>query len=78
MGHQGRFADLLSEYFGETVQVTIALADVHSETPAARAVRLRNERHAQAVQLVQTDPFIQRLVTDFAVELDPEKIEPTL
>lgn len=76
--HQGRFADLLSEYFGETVQVTIALADVHSETPAARAVRLRNERHAQAVQLVQTDPFIQRLVTDFAVELDPEKIEPTL
>lgn len=76
-GHQDRMAELLSQYFGQPVTVVIRQCQVDTETPAAQAIRLRAERHAQAVALVQSDPFVQRLVSEFAVELDPEKIEPT-
>ncbi|WP_317931553.1 DNA polymerase III subunit gamma/tau [Halioxenophilus sp. WMMB6] len=76
--HQARFAELLSNYFDRPLSVAIELGVVDSETPAALAIRLRNERHAQAVSLVRSDPLVQRLVQDFGLEVDPEKIEPTL
>jgi len=76
--HQQRFADQLSDYFTEPVSVVINQTRVSAETPAAQAIRLRQERHAQAVALVQGDPLVRRLVQDFAVEVDPQKIEPTL
>ena len=74
--HQERFATLLSEYFGRPVSVAVTLGQVSSETPALRATRLKRERHQHAVELVQSDPLIQQLVNQFAVVIDPEKIEP--
>ncbi|WP_460050815.1 DNA polymerase III subunit gamma/tau [Sessilibacter sp. MAH2] len=74
--HQQLFSEQLSRYFDHAVTVVVEQGSVTTETPAARATRLKHERHAQAVHLVQTDPFVQRLVTEFAVELDPDKIEP--
>ncbi|BFM06549.1 DNA polymerase III subunit gamma/tau [Halioxenophilus aromaticivorans] len=76
--HQQRFADILSEYFSQPLAVSIRLTQVSAETPAAQSIRLKVERHAHAVALVQGDPLVQRLVQDFAAEVDPEKIEPTL
>lgn len=74
--HQGRFAEILSQYFNHPVSVNITQTQVDAETPAAKSIRLRAERHAHAVALVRSDPLVQRLVQDFGVELDPEKIEP--
>ncbi len=74
--HPERFAGILSEYFGHSVGVDVTLGDVASETPAIRATRIKRERHQEAVHLVQSDPLVQQLVNQFAVVIDPEKIEP--
>ncbi len=74
--HPERFASILSEYFGHSVGVDVTLGDVTSETPAIRATRIKRERHQEAVHLVQSDPLVQQLVNQFAVVIDPEKIEP--
>jgi DNA polymerase-3 subunit gamma/tau len=75
-GHQARFAELLSTYFSQDLDIEVIMGTVTSETPASRAIRLRQERHAQAVQMVTSDPLVQSLVETFAITIDPDQIQP--
>lgn len=74
--HQQRLAALLSDYFGEPVDVRIDLGDVDGETPAACAIRLRQARFEQARQSLHADPLVQGFIAQFGAVLDEETIRP--
>lgn len=75
-GHQQRLADLLSDYFIERVKVVIQPGKVTAETPAAIAVRLRQERQAEAVASIKNDPIVQQLIEHFGATLREDSITP--
>lgn len=75
-GHQQRLADLLSDYFIERVKVVIQPGKVTAETPAAIAVRLRQERQAEAVASIKSDPIVQQLIEHFGATLREDSITP--
>lgn len=75
-GHQQRLADLLSDYFAETVRVHITLGKLTTETPAMMAIRLRAERLQQAVDAIQDDPVVQQLMAQFGAVICEDSIQP--
>lgn len=74
--HQQRLADLLTDYYGEPISVTIQLGVVERETPAAIAIREKAQRQRQAVETIQNDPIVQGLIEHFGAVIDPESIRP--
>jgi len=74
--HRQRLADLLTNYFGQPVTVHIQLGQVTTETPAATAIRLRQERQAEALAAIKGDPVVQQLLDHFAASLREETVEP--
>ena len=75
-GHQQRLADLLSDYFVETIQVKIQPGKVSVETPAMIAQRHKKERQANAVVAIKTDPIVLQLIQQFDATLREDTIEP--
>lgn len=75
-GHQQRLADLLTDYFVETIRVEIVLGHVTAETPAMMAIRLRQERQAQAEAVIKSDPIVLQLINHFGATLKEDSIEP--
>jgi DNA polymerase III subunit gamma/tau len=74
--HQGRLADLLSNYFIERCSVKIQLGKVTAETPSMIAQRLKIERQAHAVASIKADPIVLQLIEHFDAVLREETIEP--
>ncbi|MDQ2077952.1 DNA polymerase III subunit gamma/tau [Marinimicrobium sp. ABcell2] len=75
-GHQQRLGDQLSDYFGEPVRVRIQPGSVPGETPAAMAIRLRQENLAGAVSAIKNDPLVQQLMDQFDATLREDTVEP--
>jgi len=76
--HQQRLAELLSEYFGTSVQVAISLGKITAETPAATAIRLRAERQQDAVRAIHSDPIVQKLIAHFDAVIREDSIQPVI
>ncbi len=74
--HQGRLADLLSNYFIERCSVKIQQGKVTAETPSMIAQRLKIERQAHAVASIKADPIVLQLIQHFDAVLREESIEP--
>jgi DNA polymerase-3 subunit gamma/tau len=74
--HQQYLADLLGEYFGQTIEVTITLGDVPHETPSQIVIRKRKERQAQAENAINNDPVVQHLQEMVGGHIVPESIKP--
>ena len=77
-GHQGRLSELLVQYFGQPITAVIELGTVTAETPAACAIRIRQEQHAYALHAMNTDPVVQQLLQQFEGVLDEESVRPIL
>lgn len=77
-GHQGRLSELLVQYFGQPITAVIELGTVTAETPAACAIRIRQEQHAYALNAMNTDPVVQQLLQQFEGVLDEESVRPIL
>lgn len=77
-GHQGRLADLLSQYFGQPLTARIELGTVTEETPAQCAIRIREEQQTYALDAITNDPLVQQLLQQFEGELDKESVRPIL
>jgi DNA polymerase III subunit gamma/tau len=75
VSHQQRLADVLSDYFKETVQVRITPGQV-SETPAMIAERERKAKQAAAEMAIQQDPIVQQLISQCNASIQPGSIEP--
>ncbi|MGS2718833.1 DNA polymerase III subunit gamma/tau [Eionea flava] len=74
--HQQYLADLLSDYFGQPIDVTITLGDVPYETPSQIVIRQRQERQAQAEAAIASDPVVQQLQETMGGHIVPESIKP--
>lgn len=74
--HQLRLADLLSDYFIEPIKVVVQAGEVTAETPAAIAIRHKQERQENAVASIKNDPIVQQLIKHFDASLREDTIVP--
>ena len=74
--HQQRLADVLTDYYGQPVRVSIQPGAVSSETPAARALRVKEENRVAALEAMKKDPMVQQLVEHFGATLREDTVQP--
>ncbi|MGO2580761.1 MAG: DNA polymerase III subunit gamma/tau C-terminal domain-containing protein, partial [Halomonas sp.] len=75
--HQTRIERALGEQ-GKPRRVAFYVAELPSnvETPRKREERLNKERHAQAVDLLNHDPHVQKLQQAFGAKLIESSVKP--
>ncbi|MFT7403930.1 MAG: DNA polymerase-3 subunit gamma/tau [Zhongshania sp.] len=69
-----RLGELLSEYFGEQLKVTVDIGDTPHETPAAYKQRCLDERLVVAKQALRSDLHVKRIIEEFDGVLDEESV----
>ncbi|MEX2488475.1 MAG: DNA polymerase III subunit gamma/tau, partial [Pseudomonadales bacterium] len=74
--HEERIARALSKYMGKEVSVTIEVAEINRETPAAAEERKNRERQQMAIQAIENDEKVQTLIEQFNGKLDTGSIAP--
>ena len=65
----------LSEHFGESLNVDIALSAETDETPVQQESRIADERIEKARQTLEADPNVQAMKNMFGAEIKTETIE---
>ena len=73
---KAQLAEALKARFGERLKVRIVAEAPAAETPAEAAVKLAEERQAEARQSVNNDPVVQTLLDTFDATLDQDSIRP--
>ena len=73
---QNSLASALSEYFGETLKVEIAVGPAAAETPVQVEKRKEAEQLDAARAGLEADPNVKALKDMFGAELVPESVEP--
>lgn len=73
--HQQAISATLSEYFGKSVHVTIRIASVAGETPAARRRREKSEAIAAIHQGFYQDTGVNALLSAFDARIEPDSLE---
>jgi len=66
----------LENYFGQSLQVSIAPGELQRETPAMVAHRRKGERQQEAEQSIYSDAMLQQLIDRFDGTVDPASITP--
>jgi len=74
--HRQRIAAAIAEQIGSSVQLQVEVQAPDQETPALAAARKRRERQAEAERLIEEDPLVQQLISDFSAQLLPDSIRP--
>lgn len=74
--HEERIAKALSKYTGTKVSVSIEVAKIDRETPAAAEERKNRERQQMAIQAIENDEKVQTLIEQFNGKLDTGSIAP--
>lgn len=72
--HLGRIKDSFESYFEAQLQLQIEVAQVTSETPAQRKVRIAAERLARAKDIIANDSFVQALTAEMGAQVVPDSI----
>jgi DNA polymerase-3 subunit gamma/tau len=66
----------LSEYLGKPVRLKFSVGIVTGLTPQEMANREKQEKQSQAIQAIETDPFVRELVENFDAKLIVSSIKP--
>jgi DNA polymerase-3 subunit gamma/tau len=74
--HQSKLKAALLQRFGAGFKVVITVAQGAINSPAVIASREQQERQAQAVQDIQSDPFVRELVDSFGARVKESSIKP--
>ncbi|MCL4106558.1 UNVERIFIED_CONTAM: hypothetical protein GTU68_009692 [Idotea baltica] len=75
-GHRSKISLVLENYFGTSLSVSLQSGQVTRETPAMIRQRMKEERQAQAVTEIDSDPLLSQLIERFDGELDRSSIAP--
>ena len=75
-GTLARVREALAVYFGAPVRLAAEVGSVAGQTAAAVASQQRSERLQQAQQAMESDPFVQTLITDFGGRIVPGSVRP--
>ena len=76
LSHQDTLGQALSEYFNHALSVVINSGVTQQETPRAASVRDTAERHAAAVDRLNTDAAVVRFKALFDGSLDESSVKP--
>ena len=68
--------EALSAYFGAPVRLAVEVGTVNGQTAAAAISQQRAERLDQARAAIESDPFVQTLLTDFDGRIVPDSVKP--
>jgi DNA polymerase-3 subunit gamma/tau len=74
--HQQGLAVALSDYFGEAVSVEISFGVADQETPRAADIRQKQQRLADAIQTLNSDPDMIECQQRFDATLDEKTVRP--
>ena len=74
--HVVRLTKVLEGYFGQSLELSVQLGEVQSETPAARVIRQKQQRHTQAVENFKNNDNVQHMLDVFSAALIDETIRP--
>lgn len=76
--YQEKLKKQLEAYFGNPVALSISLSSINGDTLANRQENEKRSRQAEAVQAIESDPFVQELIEKFDATLDINSIKPNL
>jgi DNA polymerase-3 subunit gamma/tau len=71
-----RVRDLLSQHFGRPVRVLVEVGTVAGVTAARVAEQQRGERLEAARESLESDPFVQSLLSDLGGRILPDSVVP--
>ena len=74
--HRLRLQQALTEHTGSDVTLEVLVEQPTEETPAVAAARRKVARQRDAEASIQTDPLVQRLMTEFAAQICEDSIRP--
>jgi DNA polymerase-3 subunit gamma/tau len=74
--HRRRLEQALSEYFAQSISITIEEDELQGESPALFGLRCRAERRQAAIDELEQDPNVKLLVNEFDGRLDIESVQP--
>ena len=75
-GTVARVREALAAHFGRPVRLSAEVGTVAGQTAAAVASQQRSERLQQAQEAMESDPFVQTLITDFGGRIIPGSVRP--
>jgi len=68
--------DALCAHFGAPVRLSVEVGTISGPTAAAVASRKRERRLDEARTAIESDPFVQTLLSDFGGRIVPDSVEP--
>ena len=74
--YQDKLVAALRDKFGPALTVSIELGAAVEKTPQQVRTRIKDERQAEAVAAIESDPFVRELVEQFGGQIDASTIQP--
>jgi DNA polymerase-3 subunit gamma/tau len=74
--YQDKLVAALRDKFGAALNVSIELGAAVEKTPQQVRTRIKDERQAEAVAAIESDPFVRELVDQFGGQIDASTIQP--
>lgn len=74
--HRQRLQQALTDHCAADVTLDVLIEAPTEETPAVAAARRKVARQKDAEASIQTDPLVQRLMTEFAAQICEDSIRP--
>jgi DNA polymerase-3 subunit gamma/tau len=74
--YQDKLVAALRDKFGAALNVSIELGAAVEKTPQQVRTRIKDERQAEAVAAIESDPFVRELVEQFGGQIDASTIQP--
>ncbi len=74
--YQDKLSVALQDKFGPTLKVTFEIGAAAEQTPQQVRTRIKDARQAEAVAVIESDPFVRELVDHFGGQIDATSIQP--
>jgi DNA polymerase-3 subunit gamma/tau len=74
--YQDKLIAALRDKYGAGLKVTVELGAAVEKTPQQVRTRIKDERQAEAVAAIESDPFVRELVEQFGGQIDAATIQP--
>lgn len=75
--YQEKLVTALKQKFGDGLKVQFEIGAVSGASPVEQRARDKAEKQSQAVEAIESDPFVRDLVEQFDARIDPASIELT-
>ena len=72
--HETRISSALSRFYDREIKVKVLVGKTTIETPAEKETRRQDVAHAKAVQIIENDEKILKIIESFNGELDRDSI----